>query len=45
LNDIRNRFNNKIQGQDWLAKRVIKKPELSREFIQSIERSGSYNST
>lgn len=40
LDDIRNKFETKVTGRDWLAKRVIESPELSREFVQGTGPNG-----
>jgi len=33
LQDTRNRFESRIKGREWLARRIIETPELSRTYI------------
>jgi hypothetical protein len=40
LHDIRNQFETRIPGRDWLARRVIETPRLSHEFVQSTGPDG-----
>ena len=40
LKDIRNQFESTNPGRDWLAKRVIERPGLHQEFIQSVGSDG-----